>query len=175
MVHDPQFLLLDEPTVGLDPPGRRRMLALIRDLVVRHKKSLLLCTHLLGDVEACCDHLAILESGRILGAGPISAVKRASANGLRIAWEGSRRRLIERLASDGVRLVDRSDSVDSTDDDGFHQAVLQAPEEFDSRRLFSAAHESGTRIWKLEPDEEALADVYHRLIGSQGAALSHDG
>jgi ABC-2 type transport system ATP-binding protein len=174
IVHDPQLLLLDEPTVGLDPPGRRRMLALIRDLVVRHKKSLLLCTHLLGDVEACCEHLAILESGRILGAGPISAVKKATANGLRIAWEGSRRRLLDRLASDGIRTVGGR-AAPLTEDDGFHQAVLQAPDDYDSRRLFAAAHESGARIWKLEPDEEALADVYHRLVGSQGAALSHDG
>jgi ABC-2 type transport system ATP-binding protein len=175
IVHDPQLLLLDEPTVGLDPPGRRRMLALIRDLVVRHKKSLLLCTHLLGDVEFCCEHLAVLEAGRIVGAGPIAEVKRSTVNGFRIAWEGSRARLLDRLSRDGVRHVEISDAGALDGDVGFHRATLQTPAGYDSGRLFAAAHETHARIWKLEPDEEPLADLYHRLIGAGGASLSHDG
>ena len=151
------------------------MKRLIRDLVVRHKKSLLLCTHLLGDVEVCCENLAILEGGRILGAGLLSTVKRATPNGYRIAWEGSRRRMLDRLRSDGVRSFNGSESATSSEDDGFHQAVLHAPDDYDSRRLFAAAFDAGSRIWKLEPDEEPLADVYHRLVGSHGAALSYDG
>ena len=123
----------------------------------------------------CCENLAILENGRILGAGPISAVKRATPNGYRIAWEGSRRKLLDRLRRDGVRSFGESEPESPAEDLGFHQAVLHAPDDFDSRLLFAAAHDSGGRIWKLEPDEEPLADVYHRLVGSHGAALSHDG
>jgi ABC-2 type transport system ATP-binding protein len=174
IVHDPPLLLLDEPTVGLDPPGRRRMLALIRDLVVRHGKSLLLCTHLLGDVEACCDHLAILDQGRILAAGEIEDIKKTGANGYRIAWEGSRGRFLDRLEHDGVRSLERIDSTIGADD-GFHRATLRTPENYATSRLFTAAHETGSRLWKLEPDEEPLADLYHRLMGDQGASLSHDG
>lgn len=174
IVHDPQLLLLDEPTVGLDPPGRRRMLALIRDLVVRHHKSLLLCTHLLGDVEACCEHLAVLEAGRIVGAGPIADVKQTSANGFRLAWEGSQSRFIERLRRDGVSVTG-ADADASPDDEGFHRAVVQAPPGYESRGLFVAAHDSRVRLWNFEPDEEALADLYHRLVGTDNAAMTHDG
>ena len=173
LVHDPRLLLLDEPTAGLDPPGRRRMLALIRDLVVRHRKSLLLCTHLLGDVEACCEHLAVLEAGRVVAAGPIAEVKRTSPNGFRLAWEGSRTRFLERLQRDGVRTNDQAHA--GGEDRGFHRAVVQTQQGYDSQRFFVAAHETQCRIWNLQPDEEALAELYHRLIGAEGAVLSHDG
>jgi ABC-2 type transport system ATP-binding protein len=175
IVHDPPLLLLDEPTVGLDPPGRRRMLTLIRDLVVRHGKSLVLCTHLLGDVEGCCDHLAVLDGGEILGAGPIADVKRAAPNGFRVSWEGSRRGFLDRLASDGVRTVGDEAGIGAEAEPSLHHASVQAPSGYDPSRLFVAAHETGATVWKLAPDEEALADFYHRLIGDRGRPLSHDG
>ena len=52
LVHDPDLLLLDEPTNGLDPEGRDEMLALIRDVAARREMSLILCSHLLRDVES---------------------------------------------------------------------------------------------------------------------------
>jgi ABC-2 type transport system ATP-binding protein len=174
IVHDPRLLLLDEPTVGLDPPGRRRMLALIKDLVVRHKKSLILCTHLLGDVEACCENLALLEAGRVIGDGPIAAMKRTTANGLRVSWEGSRSSFLDRLAKEGVRVGAVHDAS-AGDDLGFHRAAFLLPIGYDARGFFAAAHETNSRIWKLEPDEEGLSDLYHRLLGAKGSALSRDG
>ena len=55
LVHDPDLLLLDEPTNGLDPQGREEMLALIHDIATRRGMSLILCSHLLHDVERVCD------------------------------------------------------------------------------------------------------------------------
>src|SRR6186713_891108 len=55
LVHDPELLLLDEPTNGLDPQGRDEMLVLIRDISTRRGMSLILCSHLLHDVERVCE------------------------------------------------------------------------------------------------------------------------
>ncbi|MFM7148875.1 MAG: ABC transporter ATP-binding protein, partial [Gemmataceae bacterium] len=71
LVHDPPVLLLDEPTSGLDPAGRDAMLDLLRDLGTEYGKSLILCTHLLGDVERVCESVVILHRGRVLRQGAV--------------------------------------------------------------------------------------------------------
>jgi ABC-2 type transport system ATP-binding protein len=63
LVHDPALLLLDEPTSGLDPEGRSAMLRLLESLAARPGKSLLLATHLLGDIERVCRSAIILRQG----------------------------------------------------------------------------------------------------------------
>jgi ABC-2 type transport system ATP-binding protein len=66
LVHDPQLVLLDEPTNGLDPVGRDEMLALIRRLHTEVGISVLVTTHLLGELERTCDHLVVIDGGRLL-------------------------------------------------------------------------------------------------------------
>ena len=74
LVHDPPLLLLDEPTNGLDPKGRRQMLNLIHDLGHGQEKSLLMCSHLLPDVERACDHVIVLDRGRVVEQGDVESV-----------------------------------------------------------------------------------------------------
>jgi ABC-2 type transport system ATP-binding protein len=70
LINDPDFILLDEPTAGLDPIGCRQVKDLIRTLAGRGK-TILLSSHLLADVEDVCDRIAILYQGRLRAAGPI--------------------------------------------------------------------------------------------------------
>ena len=63
---DPDLLVLDEPTNGLDPDGRREILDLLVDLSKNHNKSLLLSTHLLGDVERVCSRVVVLDRGKLV-------------------------------------------------------------------------------------------------------------
>ncbi|GAA3056094.1 ABC transporter ATP-binding protein [Kitasatospora albolonga] len=66
LVHDPQLVLLDEPTNGLDPVGRDEMLGLIRRVHTDFGISVLVTTHLLGELERTCDHLVVIDGGRLL-------------------------------------------------------------------------------------------------------------
>jgi ABC-2 type transport system ATP-binding protein len=66
LVHDPQLVLLDEPTNGLDPAGRDEMLALIRRVGTEFGISVLVTSHLLGELERVSDHLVVLDGGRLL-------------------------------------------------------------------------------------------------------------
>ncbi|WP_035847096.1 ABC transporter ATP-binding protein [Kitasatospora azatica] len=66
LVHDPRLVLLDEPTNGLDPVGRDEMLALIRRVHSEFGISVLVTTHLLGELERTCDHLVVIDGGRLL-------------------------------------------------------------------------------------------------------------
>src|SRR5258706_6202699 len=67
IVHGPQLLILDEPTNGLDPPARQRMIQLIRDIRESSDTALILSSHLLRDVEETCEEVLILKAGRVAG------------------------------------------------------------------------------------------------------------
>jgi len=72
LVHDPRLLMLDEPTNGLDPAGRDEMLDLIRRIGRDFGISMLMSSHLLGEIERVCDHLVVIDAGRLLRADTIS-------------------------------------------------------------------------------------------------------
>ena len=74
LVHDPDLLLLDEPTNGLDPAGRESMLALIERIGTEFGISVVVCSHLLGEVERICDSLVAIDAGRLLRSDHISAM-----------------------------------------------------------------------------------------------------
>ncbi|WP_189079560.1 ABC transporter ATP-binding protein [Mangrovihabitans endophyticus] len=78
LVHDPDLLLLDEPTNGLDPAGRDAMLALVHRIGAEFGISVVVCSHLLGEVERICDSLVAIEGGRLLRSGSMSAMTEAS-------------------------------------------------------------------------------------------------
>src|SRR5438552_12867329 len=65
IVHGPRMMILDEPTNGLDPPGRQRMIQLVKEIRDTHEINLIISSHLLRDVEECCDEVMILKDGRI--------------------------------------------------------------------------------------------------------------
>jgi ABC-2 type transport system ATP-binding protein len=74
LVHDPDLLLLDEPTNGLDPAGRDAMLDLVRRIGTEFGITVLVCSHLLGEIERICDFLVALDGGRLLRADRIDAM-----------------------------------------------------------------------------------------------------
>jgi len=78
LVGDPGLLLLDEPTNGLDPAGRDSMLALIHRIGTEFGISILLSSHLLGEIEQICDHLVAIDGGRLLRADTITRMTQAS-------------------------------------------------------------------------------------------------
>ena len=75
LIHDPDLVVLDEPTSGLDPIGSADVKDLIIDLK-RRGKTVLLCSHLLADVEDVCDRIAILSQGELLESGPVADLLR---------------------------------------------------------------------------------------------------
>src|SRR5438477_6837745 len=75
IVHDPQLLILDEPTNGMDPAGRQEILDLARDLARNKGMSLLFSSHLLPDVEFVCEHVLVLGQGRLLAQGDVKTLK----------------------------------------------------------------------------------------------------
>jgi ABC-2 type transport system ATP-binding protein len=78
LVHDPQRVLLDEPTNGLDPAGRDDMLGLIRRIGTEFGISVLVASHLLGELERVCDHVVVIDAGQLLRSSSTADVTAAS-------------------------------------------------------------------------------------------------
>ncbi|TDH59721.1 ABC transporter ATP-binding protein [Dankookia rubra] len=105
LVAGPELLILDEPTNGLDPRGRRRLLGLLHRLARQRGVGVLLCTHLLGDVERVCDRIAVLAAGRTVAEGPLQDLLGRGGNRYRLRLGGSVPKMALCVDSAPVRLL----------------------------------------------------------------------
>ena len=159
LVHDPLLLLLDEPTNGLDPAGRRHMLDLIRDLGHARGKSLLVCTHLLADVERTCDHVVVLSKGRVLASRPTGTMVGEDRRRVRVSVVGDPAAYAAELARRGCTTQPA--------DDGRLDVQLDAP---DADQLFDAALAVGVGLRSVEPQRSSLEQSFLEALAAQEAA-----
>src|SRR5579885_3172093 len=89
IAHGPKLLFLDEPTNGLDPPARARMIQLIQEIRDRGELQLILSSHLLRDVDECCDEVLILKDGRIAASCNLEEERRANRKFLELETRGA--------------------------------------------------------------------------------------
>jgi ABC-2 type transport system ATP-binding protein len=80
LMNDPELLILDEPTSGLDPAGRKQTIELIRELSGRDR-TIIIATHILGDVERVCTDVGIISQGRLIYSGPMADMRRLARQG----------------------------------------------------------------------------------------------
>jgi ABC-2 type transport system ATP-binding protein len=79
LVNEPRVVFLDEPTLGLDPAGQRQILGTVRRIAEERGATVLMCTHLLAEVEETCSRVLILSSGRVAAQGTVSEISRQAA------------------------------------------------------------------------------------------------
>jgi ABC-2 type transport system ATP-binding protein len=103
LVHDPRLLMLDEPTNGLDPEGRDEMLDLIRRIGREFGISILMSSHLLGEIERACDNLIVIDGGRLMRADTIASFT-SSMQVLTVEVDSREDELAERLAGRGLTV-----------------------------------------------------------------------
>jgi ABC-2 type transport system ATP-binding protein len=157
LVHDPDLLFLDEPTNGMDPKGRDEMLELIRDLAHTKKVNLILSSHLLPDVEHTCDHVVVMDKGRVATQGPIKALKGPSGRVFELRIKGDLRSFVEVLHANHIEAT-------STDEDVMRVFV---PDGRGPRDLFALASAHRVQVRHLRPSVPTLEDVFARALGEQ--------
>jgi ABC-2 type transport system ATP-binding protein len=108
LVGDPRLLLLDEPTNGLDPAGRTAMLELIERIGAEFGISIVVASHLLGEIERICDHLVAIEGGRLLRADTITSFTKASQV-LAVEVEEGLAQLLRELKARGLDTTTQQD------------------------------------------------------------------
>lgn len=165
ILHRPKVLVLDEPTVGLDPRQIVAIRELIRELGRRH--TILLSTHILPEVELLCDRVLIIDRGRIVGEGTPEA--------LRQEWQGATRvRLTLKGEPEGAgEALSALDGVESLEvtRDGDSRFRLECGQDADLREaLFRLAVDRGWVLLELAEDRASLEDVFVRLTTRDEAA-----
>jgi ABC-2 type transport system ATP-binding protein len=159
LVHDPDVLLLDEPTAGLDPEGRSAMLAVLHALGSRAGKSLLLSTHLLSDVERICQQAVILDRGELLHSGPLSDLRRARPRNYLLRWQGD--------GGDAWLQALRRLGVEMNRPIRPGEAHVTVPETWSNRDFFRQSLRHPIVITGIEPEEDDLESIYQHLVQEQ--------
>lgn len=151
LLHEPELLLIDEPTGGLDPAGQAEMLNLLADLR-RRGCSVLLTTHYLLEIEQVCDRVGVLAEGRMAAEANVAALQTASRDVL-ITVPEMPVALVERLAhlSPAVRIEQRAIMISP------NTAALQA-------HVLRALLDADVAVLGLAPQQTPLADLYNRAI-----------
>jgi ABC-2 type transport system ATP-binding protein len=157
LVHDPDLLFLDEPTNGMDPKGRDEMLELIRDLAHNKGVNLILSSHLLPDVEFTCDHVIVLDKGRVATEGPIKELKGPAGRVFELRIKGDLPAFIELLR-------DNQMECHATDEDVMRVFV---PDGHTAQELFSLATMHKVQVRHLRPSVPTLEDVFAKAVGHE--------
>lgn len=160
IVHDPDLVLLDEPTSGMDPKGREEMLRLIRELWDRraeggHKPpmSVLLSTHLLHDVEEVCDQVILLQGGEVSYAGSLAELLRSDASTLRVRVRDRQEDFRQKLTEAGFAVSVEGDSL-----------LVNAPDEGALPLLWKVAREGGFQVRHLAARRASLEEAFFKSV-----------
>ncbi|WP_199257922.1 ABC transporter ATP-binding protein [Paracoccus binzhouensis] len=157
ILHDPDIIILDEPTNGLDPTQVREMRGLIRELA--QSATVILSTHILQEVRAVCERVLIMRRGQLVLDERIDALEAAS--GLRLATDHD---LSDRLSQlDGVKQVQALDSVDGRFAFALDAGHETAPE------IARAVLDAGAALYALEPHRRDLETVFAELNEGEAA------
>jgi len=164
LVNDPVVVFLDEPTIGLDPRGQQELLGLVKQIAQERSAGVILCSHLLTEVESVCDDVVILSSGEVVATGTVSdVIGRTEQNVVRIrvpeaAIEESQRVL---EATPAVRKVRAGVGMP-----GWLRVELDdaaAEDEHVNNRLLEALLRAEIPVLSLEPEGGRLQDVFLQL------------
>jgi ABC-2 type transport system ATP-binding protein len=162
LLHDPEVLFLDEPTLGLDPVGARELRQVIRNLQAENKTTLL-TTHYMFEADALCQRIAVIDHGRIVALDTPEALKRHVSDLSVIELEvfGVSAEVLERL-----RAQPFVDTVSVEEREQKQALIVHSPRGSEAVPELLALF-NGLRVGKVMVREPTLEDAYVRLVGGQ--------
>jgi ABC-2 type transport system ATP-binding protein len=157
LVHEPELVILDEPTIGLDPQQIRSVRALIKSLATQH--TVLISTHILTEVEMMCGRVLIMRDGHVLASDTKENLQRRMAGGSQVIAEIAAPEADLRAAWENLADVLQFDLTQA--DGEFFRCALTPRDGKDLRPLvFSLARQNGWALRELTRSRHSLEDIY---------------
>jgi ABC-2 type transport system ATP-binding protein len=165
IAHGPKLLFLDEPTNGLDPAARQRMIKLIGDIRDTRDIHLMISSHLLRDVEECCEEVLILKDGQIAASCNLEEERRGNRNFIELeTWgdDSGFEEAVEDLGCDYAAL-------------GHGRIKMVLPEGMEVRELYRIAARRNVQIRKLNRRHDSLEDIFLKAMEEKNGAMAAAG
>jgi len=154
IVHGPELLILDEPTNGLDPSSRNRMLRLVREMKSEQNMNVLICSHLLGDVEQVCDEAVIMKDGRVVCECNLEEERRSNRRFVELEVAGDDGALQPALASMGADGVS----------EGAGRWRIVLPPGVEVETLWNLAAKQNLLVRKLTFRRDTLEEIFLKAM-----------
>ena len=154
IVHGPKLIFLDEPTNGLDPPARLRMIKMIREIRDSGQANIVLSSHLLRDVEECCEEIVILKEGRLVVYCNLEEERKANKKFLMLETRGELQAFVEGVSRMGAECAVTSD----------HRLRIILQDGNEIRDLYRLAADSQVQIRRLAYKRDSLEDIFLKAM-----------
>jgi ABC-2 type transport system ATP-binding protein len=161
IVHGPKLIFLDEPTNGLDPPARIRMIRLIREIRDSGQANIVLSSHLLRDVEECCEEILILKEGQIAVYCNLEEERKANRKFLVLETRGDQSKFATALGTLGCEYAVTTD----------HRLKLVLQDGVEIRDLYRLAEEHRVQIRRLSYKRDSLEDIFLKAMENGNGGL----
>ncbi|HEY1901434.1 MAG TPA: ABC transporter ATP-binding protein [Terracidiphilus sp.] len=163
LAHGPKLLILDEPTNGLDPVARQRMIQLIKDIRKEGSIRLLISSHLLRDIDETCDEVLILKNGRIASLCNIEEERRSNRSFMELETVGATERFSVSIRGLGCECA--------TFPGGRIKLVI--PDHIEVRDLYVIASEQGVQIRRMNQRRDSLEDIFLRAMDKDQGRIAN--
>jgi len=160
IVHGPKLIFLDEPTNGLDPPARLRMIKMIREIRDSGQANIVLSSHLLRDVEECCEEILILKDGRLVVYCNLEEERKANKKFLMLEARGELKAFVAAVDALGCECAMTSD----------HRLKIILQQGTEIRDLYRLADEYQVQIRRLAYKRDSLEDIFLKAMENGGEA-----
>ncbi|HKE60490.1 MAG TPA: ABC transporter ATP-binding protein [Pyrinomonadaceae bacterium] len=161
IVHGPKLIFLDEPTNGLDPPARQRMIQLIREIRDSGQAHIVLSSHLLVDVEECCDEILILRDGQIAVYCNLEEERRSNRKFLMLETRGDQSGFVEALANLGCEYALS----------GPQRMKIVLQDGVEVRDLYRLAAQTDLQLRRLSYKRDSLEDIFLKAMENGNGSL----
>ena len=154
IVHGPRLIFLDESTNGLDPPARARMIRLIREIRDSGQAHIVLSSHLLRDVEECCEEILILKDGRLVVYCNLEEERKSNRKFLMLETRGDQNKFAEAIRALGCEYALTGD----------HRVKVVLDQGTEVRDLYRVANEQQVQIRRLSYKRDSLEDIFLKAM-----------
>ena len=161
IVHGPKLLFLDEPTNGLDPPARLRMIKLIREIRDSGHAHIVLSSHLLLDVEECCDEILILRDGQIAVYCNLEEERKSNRKFLMLETRGDLTRFVQSIKDLGCEYALTGD----------HRLKVVLQSGIEVKDLYQLAAREQIQLRKLSYKRDSLEDIFLKAMENGDGSL----